>query len=110
MVFSSSVSSSHTITAPYVLYVLYGCNKYEAYSKIQNLDYSLYKEETIEVYHRILKENISQYDVKDISSSGYIVDTLEASLWMLLNTNSYKETIIGSINFFTSVIILIPHN
>lgn len=101
----SSLTHGHEISkmgcyiyVRYALYLLYGFNKYEAYSKIQNLDYSFYKEETIEVYHRILKENISQYDVKDISSSGYIVDTLEASLWMLLNTNSYKEAIIGSIN------------
>lgn len=101
----SSLTHGHEISkmgcyiyVRYVLYLLYGFNKYEAYSKIQNLDYSFYKEETIEVYHRILKENILQYDVKDISSSGYIVDTLEASLWMLLNTNSYKEAIIGSIN------------
>lgn len=34
----------------------------------------------------------------DIKSSGYVVDTLEASMWVVLKTDSYKESIIGSVN------------
>lgn len=29
---------------------------------------------------------------------GYVVDTLECALWILLNANSYKETIIATTN------------
>ena len=32
-----------------------------------------------------------EYKLDDISSSGYVVDTWEAVLWMLLNINSYKQ-------------------
>ena len=34
----------------------------------------------------------------EISSSGYVVDTLEASLWVILNARNFKEAIIGSVN------------
>ena len=34
----------------------------------------------------------------DISSRGYVVDTLEAAFWVLLRHNNYKDTIIEAIN------------
>ena len=33
-----------------------------------------------------------------IKSSGYIVDTLEAAVWCLLTTNSYKEAVLKAVN------------
>ena len=35
---------------------------------------------------------------RDIRSSGYVVHTLEAALWCLLNTNSYAECILKAVN------------
>ena len=101
----SSLTHGHNISkmacymyVKYVLCLLDGMNKIEAYSFIKKLDYSSYKEEAILAYDRILNNDISKYKLDDISSSGYVVDTLEAVLWMLLNTNSYKQAIIGCIN------------
>jgi ADP-ribosylglycohydrolase len=34
----------------------------------------------------------------DIDSSGYVVSTLEASLWCLLNSNSYRESVLKAVN------------
>lgn len=34
----------------------------------------------------------------DIRSSGYVVDTLEASLWILANTSSYSEAVLAAVN------------
>jgi ADP-ribosylglycohydrolase len=34
----------------------------------------------------------------DIKSSGYVVYTLEAAIWCLLNTNSYKECVLTAVN------------
>ena len=31
-------------------------------------------------------------------SSGYVVDTLEAAIWCILNTNSYKECVLKAVN------------
>ena len=33
-----------------------------------------------------------------IKSSGYVVDTLEAAIWSVLTTNSYKECILKAVN------------
>lgn len=82
----------------YVMFLLDGLSKNEAYSKIKELDYSTYSEESINAYQRILKNDIDKYDLKDIKSTAYIVDTLEACFWMLLNTESYSQGVIGSIN------------
>lgn len=33
-----------------------------------------------------------------IKSSGYVVDTLEAAVWCLLHSHSYKETVLLAVN------------
>jgi len=35
---------------------------------------------------------------EDIKSSGYVVDTLEASVWCLINTSSYEEAVLKAVN------------
>ena len=34
----------------------------------------------------------------EIRSSGYVVDTLEAAVWCLINSNSYKEAVLKAVN------------
>ena len=50
-------------------------------------------------YNRL--RNLSSFSnlaEEEIKSSGYVVDTLEASIWCLLNTNSYKECVLKAVN------------
>lgn len=47
-------------------------------------------------FHRIPK--IGELHRKEIKSTGYVVDTLEAALWCLLTTNSYKDCVITAVN------------
>ena len=101
----SSLTHAHDISkmgcyiyVKYVIYLLEGLSKEEAYLKIQKEDYSSYSDEAINVYDRILKNDIKEYSLKTIKSSGYIVDTLECALWILLNADSYKDCIIASTN------------
>ena len=49
-------------------------------------------------YERILKNDIASYSIDNILSTEYVVDILECALWILLNANSYKETIIATTN------------
>lgn len=42
--------------------------------------------------------NVGQLRVEEIRSSGYVVDTLEAVLWCLLNSNSYKDCVLKAVN------------
>ncbi len=56
-----------------------------------------FKEE-ISKFSRILDKGFQEKDERDIKSSGYVVDTLEAAIWCLLNSNSYKECVLMAVN------------
>jgi ADP-ribosylglycohydrolase len=35
---------------------------------------------------------------QEIKSSGYVVDTLEAAIWCLMNTSNYKDCVLKAVN------------
>ena len=78
--------------------LLKGKELLQAYQEIKKLDYSYFTEDTIYKYERILNNDIGLYSINDISSNGYIVSTLEAVIWSLINSKSFNETIIKAIN------------
>ena len=82
----------------YVLNIINGKDKYASLSMLKALDLSMFKEENIDKYSKILNGNLKDLHLNDIKSSGYVVDTLEAALWVVLNTDSYSSSIIGAIN------------
>lgn len=47
-------------------------------------------------FERISK--IDTYSRQEIKSTGYVVDTLEAALWCLTQTRSYKECVLTAVN------------
>ncbi len=47
---------------------------------------------------RLLDQNISILPENEIKSSGYVIDTLEAAIWCLLNSKSYSETVLKAVN------------
>ncbi|MEI8201206.1 MAG: ADP-ribosylglycohydrolase family protein [Eubacteriales bacterium] len=50
-------------------------------------------------YQRLLQtDKFAAVPVKNIRSSGYVVDTIEAALWCLLTTFSYPECILKAVN------------
>lgn len=74
-------------------------DKQKAYDNCCAFDYSKYfTEKSIKEYERILSGKINKLNVNDISSSGYVINTLEASLWSILTTSSYEASIIRAIN------------
>lgn len=52
----------------------------------------------IEIFDRILKNNIMLLDESDIASSGYVIHSLEASLWCFLRNDSYASTVLSAVN------------
>ena len=78
--------------------LLKGKGLLQAYQEIKKLDYSYFTEDTIYKYERILNNDIGLYNINEISSNGYIVSTLEAVIWTLINSKSFNETIIKAIN------------
>jgi ADP-ribosyl-[dinitrogen reductase] hydrolase len=53
-----------------------------------------------EVRHidRLLNHDICLLGEDEIQSSGYVIDTLEASVWCLLTTGSYSEAVLKAVN------------
>ena len=49
-------------------------------------------------FGRILSGEIAEVPVEEINSGGYVIDTLESSLWCLLNSSSYSEAVLKAIN------------
>ena len=51
-----------------------------------------------EYFNRLIYNNISVLNLKDIKSSGFVIDSLEASIWCILTTNSFSEAVLKAVN------------
>ena len=49
-------------------------------------------------FARIFDENFANLPVDEIKSTGYVVDSLEAAIWCLLNTDNYKDCVLKAVN------------
>ncbi|NHA07611.1 ADP-ribosylglycohydrolase family protein [Mucilaginibacter sp. HC2] len=54
--------------------------------------------EEVSLFNRLLLDNIFQIETKKIHSTGYVLHTLEASIWCLLTTDTYKEAVLKAVN------------
>lgn len=52
----------------------------------------------IELFDRLLKQNIHLFNGEEILSTGYVLHTLEASVWCLMTTDNYKDAVLKAIN------------
>jgi len=50
------------------------------------------------VFRRILSGNIFELEEEDVKSSGYVIHTLEAAFWCVLNTRSYEGAVLKAAN------------
>lgn len=56
-----------------------------------------YKKELVH-FSRIFQENFCTIPENQIRSSGYVVDSLEAAIWCLEITDSYKDAVLTAVN------------
>lgn len=96
----------------YALELLSGNDKLQALAstKIRIKDFfegnEICSNEELFKYHRILTPSDSLFQIKsiheytepEIASSGYVVHTLEASIWCFLNTENYKDAVLKAVN------------
>ena len=83
--------------------LILGKDKFEIY---HNLKYEVLDflntigiiETEISIFDRILQNDIFKLSEKDIKSSGYVLHTLEASIWCILTTNDYKNAVLKAVN------------
>lgn len=96
----------------FALEILKEKNKWEAYKAMQKavrefLDNNpICSQEEMDKFHRILELKVGEYDIaplhtlqeEELSSSGYVLHSLEASLWCFLNSESYAEAVLKAVN------------
>jgi ADP-ribosylglycohydrolase len=49
-------------------------------------------------YKRLFDTNFAKFPEEEVRSSGYVVDTLEAAIWCLMNTDNYKDCVLKAVN------------
>ncbi|KIC61831.1 ADP-ribosylglycohydrolase family protein [Chryseobacterium taiwanense] len=87
----------------FAIELIKGKNKREAYYYTQKLALEFaeiqgFNPKEIQLFDRILKNDISDYHEDTISSDGYVLHSLEASLWCFLNSESYSEAVLKAVN------------
>lgn len=87
----------------YCLEILKDRDKFKAYKKMQDiiskfLENKKFNPAEISLFDRILKNNISKYPEVNIHSSGYVLDSLQASFWCFLNGNTFEGTVLKAVN------------
>ncbi|QJD97788.1 ADP-ribosylglycohydrolase family protein [Mucilaginibacter robiniae] len=106
----SSVTHRHIRTViacfyylEFALQILQGKQKMEVYLSLQKtfpdtLIKLFIPESEIAIFIRLLVDRINMIGEGQIYSSGYVVHTLEASIWCLLTTNTYAEATLKAVN------------
>lgn len=87
----------------FALQILEGKDLQKIYTELQNsipnFLYSIFiDEKEVNIFYRLLNSNIAEVSIDNIKSSGYVVDTLEASIWCLFNADSYKNAVLKAVN------------
>jgi ADP-ribosyl-[dinitrogen reductase] hydrolase len=63
-------------------------------------------QQEIDKFHRVLGNHVNNFELQqlenlteaEINSSGYVIDTLEASIWCFLTTSNYQEAVLKAVN------------
>lgn len=87
----------------FTLELLKNEDKFVGYSKTKSIinkfiDNNKFNKKEIQLFDRILQSNIYELNEDEIYSSGYVLHSLEASLWCILNSNSYEDTVLKAVN------------
>ncbi len=80
-----------------------GKDKFEIYKNLQteipnHLTSLAIDQSEIAKFDRLLKGDIAKLNENEIQSSGYVLHTLEASIWCLLTTDNYKDAVLKAVN------------
>ncbi|MDH6308924.1 ADP-ribosyl-[dinitrogen reductase] hydrolase [Dysgonomonas sp. PFB1-18] len=87
----------------FVLEILKNVEKRAAYKNMQNkvlsyIDGKGFNEKEVSLFERLLNNDIEKYKEDEIASSGYVLHSLEAAFWCLMNEDSYHKTVLKAVN------------
>lgn len=91
------------IFSVYISELLKGADKYIALkataTRVREFAKSQeFNEKEVALYARILEDMLPSLREEDIYSGGYVIHTLEASIWCLLTTTNYKDAVLKAVN------------
>jgi ADP-ribosyl-[dinitrogen reductase] hydrolase len=69
------------------------CHEINAFFKTKDFDAS-----ELKLFARTLDGTLADAKEETIKSSGYVLHTLEASIWTFLNTTSFKDAVLTAVN------------
>ncbi len=77
-----------------------GRGKKAAYAELKQefAFYTFLDKAALAKFDRILQGDIAALPENEISSTGFVVDTLEAAFWSFLTTKSYKDAVLRAVN------------
>ena len=83
--------------------IMEGKDKFEIYENLKTEITDFLKSleinaSEIAIYNRLLNSNIYELEEDDVQSTGYVVHTLEASIWCLLTTDNYVDAVLKAVN------------
>lgn len=99
----SAITHSHikcriacNIYSELIVHILKGNNKEDALScAIENV--KEYSDKYLKDFQHLFGEEFYKSDYNNLSGSGYVIDTLSSSLWIIMNTDNYYDSIIKAI-------------
>lgn len=115
----SSITHAHVrsmvacfIYTEFALQLLLGLEKMQAYQNMQHSVNTFLKEsgkcsaDELHRFHKILENPYDPYQIRpildysenEIGSSGYVVETLEASIWCFLKFDNFRDTVLKAVN------------
>lgn len=106
----SSITHAHNISIIACFYfvefgikLLKGHDKNDVYKELQIeipefLNKQSIQKSELSVFERLLVHDISVKQEKDIKSTGFVLHTLEASIWCILNSSSFEEAVLKAVN------------
>lgn len=102
----SSLTHAHPVTimacfayTELALQIIEGIDKMTAYYNVQKICIEQFgKNPEYRYIKRFCETDISTLPIEEIKSTGYVIDSLEASLWCFLKHNNYANTVLEAVN------------
>ena len=87
----------------FALQIMEGKDKFDIYENLkisvsEFLNANAISKDEIIHFDRLLNGNINELVENEIQSGGYVIHTLEASIWCLLTTNNYEDAVLKAVN------------
>jgi ADP-ribosyl-[dinitrogen reductase] hydrolase len=105
----SSITHAHTISVVSCFYFLEYCrmlfdghDKHYSFQHLKTLVGDFLKnkidDDFLKLFDNLLRKDIYEFSEDEINSSGYVLHTLEASVWCILTTENYQDTLLKAVN------------